>query len=260
MLTRTLSVLVLAPPFLAAIWFGFPYFDIAVGAMGLIAATELLLIICSGSSTILMGMTLISFAIGIIFCSLNEYSIAFTALILGGVIAILSTLKSLKKLPWAGFGYFYVMIAIISLIEMRKIPDIGRQSVFWFFFVIWANDIGAYFFGRTIGGIRIAPLISPGKTWAGTLGGVSCAAFVSLAYFESMILKQSIVAFVFWGILLAIGAQIGDLIESYFKRCHSVKDSGTLIPGHGGMLDRIDSVLLTAPTTLFVLLYFREGT
>lgn len=259
MLTRTLSVLALAPPFLATIWFGFPYFEIVVCIMGLIAVTELQLIIWRGKPTFLIGGPLLSIAIGIIFCSLNEYSAGFATFLLGGVIILLSTAGNLKKCLWSGFGYSYMIIAIISLIEMRELPEIGRRTVFWFFAVIWANDIGAYFIGRTIGGIRIAPFISPGKTWAGTMGGLCCAGLTSLAFFGSIMVKQSIVAIVFSGILLAIGAQIGDLIESYFKRDHGVKDSGILIPGHGGVLDRIDSVLFTAPATFIVLLYFREG-
>jgi phosphatidate cytidylyltransferase len=111
--------------------------------------------------------------------------------------------------------------------------------------VVWASDIGAYAFGRLIGGPKLAPALSPNKTWAGAIGGLASAMVVgqlAAAFFagDPPAVLFAISAFV------AIAAQVGDLIESFAKRCFNVKDSGGLIPGHGGLLDRLDSLLLAS--------------
>ena len=121
--------------------------------------------------------------------------------------------------------------------------------------MVWANDIGAYLIGRQFGSARIAPKISPGKTWAGTIGGLAIASLMSAAFYGSFGLLQNITLLILFGAGLGIGAQLGDLLESYFKRMYGIKDSGSLIPGHGGVLDRSDSILLTAPATFFLILF-----
>ncbi|MEE2745286.1 MAG: phosphatidate cytidylyltransferase [Pseudomonadota bacterium] len=255
MLKRTLSTLVLAPAFLCAIWFGFPYFHIFVGALSLLALMELIIITTVGGLNVHRSFILLSFLIGTIFISLGQHSVALALFIIGGLIAILSITNSVKDMIWLGFGYFYLTIGLIALIEMRALSDIGHKAVLWFFAVIWANDIGAYLIGRQFGSARIAPRISPGKTWAGAFGGLAFAALVSCAFYGNFPLVQNITLLVLFGVGLGIGAQVGDLLESYFKRIYGIKDSGALIPGHGGALDRSDSILFTAPITLFLLLF-----
>ncbi|MGB1539806.1 MAG: phosphatidate cytidylyltransferase, partial [Rickettsiales bacterium] len=119
--------------------------------------------------------------------------------------------------------------------------------------VIWATDIGAYFSGKQIGGPKMAPRISPKKTWAGLLGGMLSATIIGVILAWFFPFPHTFLQALWISPLLAVVAQIGDLFESWLKREAGMKDSGTLIPGHGGILDRVDGLTFTAP--LLLLLY-----
>jgi phosphatidate cytidylyltransferase len=153
---------------------------------------------------------------------------------------------------WQLIGIFYIVVPLISLIHLRTLDD-GLILVLYLFSCVWATDIGAYMFGILIGGPKIAPSISPAKVWSGALGGVMMAVLVS-AFFVAFNLLPS-KSFIYASMALSILGQIGDFTESYFKRIFNIKDSGSIIPGHGGVLDRFDSIITTAPT-LSLLMYF----
>ena len=151
----------------------------------------------------------------------------------------------------AAGGVLYVGLPVLALVWMRTGPAGGLGHVLWLLFVVWATDICAYFAGRSIGGPKLAPRISPGKTWAGLGGGMLGAGIVggigTLLAGAGFWLGAGLAAF------LAVVAQIGDLFESRLKRLADVKDSGHLIPGHGGLLDRIDGLVFAAPVFAAVL-------
>jgi phosphatidate cytidylyltransferase len=136
----------------------------------------------------------------------------------------------------------YTLAAIVALLWLRHQPGDGRETILWIIACIWATDIGAYVVGRTAGGAKLAPRISPGKTWSGLLGGMAWAAVASSATGYAFGLGHTFTLAAI-GAGLAIVGQIGDLFESAAKRRAGVKDSGTLIPGHGGLLDRVDGLL-----------------
>jgi phosphatidate cytidylyltransferase len=136
----------------------------------------------------------------------------------------------------------YALAALVALLWLRHQPESGRETVIWIVLCIWATDIGAYVVGRTAGGAKLAPRISPGKTWSGLIGGMAWAAVASAAVSYAFGLGHTISLAVI-GAGLAVVGQIGDLVESAAKRRAGVKDSGTLIPGHGGLLDRIDGLV-----------------
>lgn len=136
----------------------------------------------------------------------------------------------------------YTLSALVALLWFRHQPAHGRDTVLWIVACIWATDIGAYFVGRWLGGAKLAPRISPGKTWAGLFGGMACTAAASAAVGYA-VGQGEIIAMAVIGAGLAVVGQIGDLLESAAKRHAGVKDSGTLIPGHGGLLDRVDGLL-----------------
>lgn len=136
----------------------------------------------------------------------------------------------------------YSMAAIVALLWLRHQPADGRETILWVVACVWATDIGAYAVGRTAGGAKLAPRISPGKTWSGLIGGMAWAAVASAAVGYVFGLGHSIELAVI-GAVLAVVGQCGDLLESAAKRSAGVKDSGTLIPGHGGLLDRIDALM-----------------
>jgi len=158
---------------------------------------------------------------------------------------------------WGVIGLFYVAIPCSCILWLRYIrvegnDYAGLQLVLYILFVVWATDIGAFFTGRIIGGPKLAPAISPGKTWAGLGGGMTFSGIVGgLCYIFSPYPTK-----LWWAIILAIiisvFAQAGDLFESWLKRRAGVKDSSTLIPGHGGLLDRVDGLMFTIPIFAFL--------
>ena len=175
-------------------------------------------------------------------------------LLIGGVLVLREFMRLVWKMTsvtglrisWVVFGVIYVTLAVHGLWQVRALPAAGLLMAAWLFLVVWATDVGAYVFGRTIGGPKIAPAISPSKTWAGLFGG---AVFVMVTmYIMAMIegLGRQSLAFALYGIPLAVMAQAGDFFESWMKRRAGVKDSGTLIPGHGGLFDRVDGLLPVA--------------
>jgi phosphatidate cytidylyltransferase len=146
-----------------------------------------------------------------------------------------------------GWGILYIGIPAFALAILNWA---WSELVLWLFFIVWATDIFAYFAGRGIGGPRLAPRISPNKTWAGLAGGIVGAAAIGALSAWYMQLEP---IFMFAGGPMALLAQLGDLYESSVKRRRGVKDSGTLLPGHGGVLDRLDGLLPAALATYALL-------
>lgn len=140
-----------------------------------------------------------------------------------------------------GVGAVYVGLPVLALVFLREQPG-GLLLAFWAMALVWACDIGAYFAGRAFGGPRLMPAVSPNKTWAGLIGGVLAASLFALALMQWGLARPLALATP----LLAVLAQAGDLYESWLKRRAGVKDSGTLLPGHGGVLDRLDGLVPVA--------------
>jgi len=148
----------------------------------------------------------------------------------------------------AGWGFVYLALPAFALLVLSWVY---AGLVFWVMVVTWATDIFAYFAGRAIGGPKLAPKVSPNKTWAGLVGGVIGA---GLAGWGIAWLFDLGFPFQWLGAPMAVLAQAGDLYESWVKRRAGVKDSGTLLPGHGGVLDRLDGLLPVALATLLILM------
>lgn len=142
-------------------------------------------------------------------------------------------------------GVAYLALVTLSLLSLRHQPETGLQAVLWLLATVWATDIFAYVAGRGLGGPRLAPRLSPRKTWSGALGGLAAAVVVGActAWFFT---GGSAIGLAMAGGLLSVISQAGDLAESAVKRHVGVKDSGQLIPGHGGLLDRIDALMAAA--------------
>ena len=147
-----------------------------------------------------------------------------------------------KKAIWLFLGLFYIGAGCISLILIRNSSLMGQETTIWLFIIIWATDIGAYFSGKMLGGPKLAPMISPQKTWAGLVGGMAFAALASILvnYFINI---ENLLGLIIISSFLGAVCQSGDLLESYAKRYFNVKNSGKILPGHGGLLDRVDGLL-----------------
>ncbi len=153
---------------------------------------------------------------------------------------------------WRMLGLIYILLPTVSLIYIKTANN-GSDIVLWTFLIVWATDVAGLIVGRSIGGPKLAPTVSPNKTWSGLIGGILASMFVALL--SSVIFTESASFFIIFGGLLAIIEQAGDLIESKFKRIFGVKDSGNLIPGHGGVMDRLDGLTLVAPIVALVVMF-----
>ena len=154
--------------------------------------------------------------------------------------------------PWRGSGIVLIGLGGLALIWLRDMTGAGAASLLFVVLTVWASDSMAYLVGRALGGAKLAPRISPGKTWSGAAGGllgamVAGAIVASLAPHDPSGWLERMGRGLLFGALLGFSAQAGDLAESAFKRHCGVKDSGRLIPGHGGLLDRLDGLMAAAP-------------
>lgn len=153
---------------------------------------------------------------------------------------------------WKVGGFFYALIPAIALLYVREQVPEGFDLVIWVYLVTWGTDIGGYASGKTIGGPKLAPALSPNKTWAGLLGAMAMAGFFGALWAD----LNDLSAHLFWlGAPFALGAQIGDLFESGMKRKAGIKDSSNIIPGHGGVFDRVDGLLIVATLTALLVMW-----
>ncbi|MEJ0062996.1 MAG: phosphatidate cytidylyltransferase [Alphaproteobacteria bacterium] len=181
----------------------------------------------------------------------GETALAGSLSALGVFLASAAGRSGWRRTFWTAFGSVYVGAGCLALLYTRNTPEHGLGLTVFLLLAVWGTDMGAYFFGRWLRGPRLCPAISPSKTWAGAFGGIAIAAILGYATARGFGVREPGIASGF-AVALAIAAQLGDLFESYIKRRCGVKDSGQLIPGHGGMLDRIDGLI--AASLFFMLL------
>jgi phosphatidate cytidylyltransferase len=240
---RILSAIVLAAVALAATWVGGTVFTLFAIAIGLLifyewstvtrfAPRDRYTLFGWASLVVVFGQLLLDGA--------ANGALIGLYLLLGFTIACAVSAIILRKSLWLAGGVFYAGLSGLSLAALRD--AYGIIAIVFLFAVVWGTDILAYFVGRALGGPKLAPRISPGKTWSGALGGtvsgVVAGAAVILVSGETLTL-----GLVVFTLLLSVSSQIGDLFESFIKRRFGVKDSSHLIPGHGGVMDRVDGLV-----------------
>ena len=269
---RFLSVLIIVPPVLVAVWFGGLAFAILLAFIGGGIGYELSCM-ASIKSRFRAGV-IISIGTSIpliaVFAGIQA---ALVMTIFGTVIWFFMIFLNVSK-PKDRLGIFAIgflsLLAILSLILLRSAEFGGIAITVYLIAVVTGVDSGAYFVGRSIGGPKLAPTISPNKTWAGLAGGTIAAGFVGLLFFyapalggnEVIVLgafDSGVVGALAVSCIIAPLAQSGDLMESWIKRRRRLKDSGNLIPGHGGILDRVDGYLTAAPVVALIAYCMRGG-
>ena len=209
------------------------------------------------SAIILIPITLfIIIKGGLIF---NLLLIVAALILLSDFFNILVKSDNLDLLPkYLPFVITYCALPIAALISLRNLPS-GLEIIIYLCLIVWLTDIAAFFVGKTLGGPKLAPKISPNKTLSGFLGAlVIIALFALFAYFFTN-KNISLYSFIVIALFISIFAQIGDLIESYFKRKFGVKDSGNIIPGHGGLFDRVDGLLVASVIGYLVFGIFNQN-
>lgn len=176
------------------------------------------------------------------------------SLLMVAALAVLALFAApmLGSTRWNAIGLAYASFAALSLALLRGGDVEGLKTVVFVFVVVWSTDIMAYFVGRTFGGPKLAPAISPGKTWSGAVGGAVFALVLGMFAAFMMETRMAVGALITLIVMLSIVSQIGDLFESWLKRRFQVKDSSKLIPGHGGVMDRVDG-LVAASLLLYVI-------
>ncbi len=257
--SRVVSALVLAPPVLAAVYVGPTALAVIVALAALLMAHEWDALCGGGRTRLSVGVLMLVLLTAITAAAFRTFEYALLAMFGGAILVYGGARMSGHKAPfWTSIGALYIGVPAVALIWLRADPELGRATVFWLLGVVWATDTGAFLAGRAIGGQRLAPVISPNKTWAGLFGGLFCATLAGLA--AALLLKlPGPWPLVFLSGVLALVAQAGDLAESKVKRHFGVKDSGSLIPGHGGMLDRLDGLLAAAPVVALLSLLTGGG-
>lgn len=171
------------------------------------------------------------------------------------LLAYTVLVKNKFNFDHAGFillSTIYVGMGFFFLIETRNSEVNGLTMILYVFLIIWATDTGAYFFGKAFGKRKLWPEISPNKTVEGAVGGILLACLVGVIFQLLSPIATSVLAIIGVTVLASVFGQVGDLVESAFKRYYGVKDSGNLLPGHGGILDRFDSMLFVLPILHFI--------
>jgi len=160
----------------------------------------------------------------------------------------------MQRISVSFFGAFFLPLALIHMLYIRRLDACGMELIFFIFIVVWVLDTAAYAFGKAFGKHKLAPNVGPKKTVEGALAGVAFGLLAAAAckYFLPLSLSKTLLL----GLVISITGQFSDLAESLIKRDANIKDSGTLIPGHGGFLDRFDSYILAAPAVYYCLLSF----
>lgn len=254
LITRLVSALTLLPIVLAAVWYGGYAYRALISVAALIMFYEWLRLVRVGDRA-MQGLWLAGvLAVLNLLVAKNADEIlvglGFTVF-MGGTISLAGALLHRVNLVWAGVGAAYVGVPILCLWWLREQPQ-GAAWVMWTLLVVWATDVGGYFAGKGIGGPRLVPRLSPKKTWAGLFGGMALA-LVAATGFANFVSLGSLLWLAPGAVLLAAWSQAGDIAESAVKRYFEVKDSGSLIPGHGGLLDRVDGLVFAAPAVALFL-------
>lgn len=257
LLLRVVTGVVLIAVALGAVWQGGMVFSILVALGVLTMFAEWSVMFGFGRLLRLAGLAVLA---AIVFLTASVAPTELVALLAAaaGLIGLFARKLQPRAAFWITAGLIYCGLPAIALLWLRAQPD-GIAATIWVLALVWSTDIAAFFTGRAIGGPKLMPTISPNKTWAGAIGGVIAAALVG-AGLARWYLRQGgspvwLLTFAGIAAVLAILAVLGDLFESGLKRRAGVKDSGALLPGHGGVLDRLDGLVPVACAAALLFAY-----
>jgi phosphatidate cytidylyltransferase len=248
---RVASAIVLIPIILLANWLGSVWYAVLVGLMAGFMAFEWVRLVHAGTPVQLAVHLAASICAVALPWSAGPGA-AFVAILVLWASSIAQ--RQIARRPhsfWSIAGIPYIGLSALALMTLRGDPQFGLIAVYWLLFVVWGADTLAYFAGRLIGGPKLLPSISPKKTWAGLIGAIAGGMLCSVLFAKAAGL-DTLLWFCSIGAVLAIVEQAGDFFESALKRSVGVKDSSALIPGHGGMLDRVDGLVAAAAVAALI--------
>ena len=255
---RLLSALILAPIALLCLWLGGAAWVVLATLAGIAMGVEWAKVcrFLPVSPPAVLLPVLVAAA-----CLASAAGFAFAALavlFLVGVVLAAGSGGGTPARRWLAGGLLYLGLAAVATVWLRQSGPAGLGNMLFVVLIVWASDSGAYVVGRVFGGAKLAPRISPSKTWAGALGGLAFAVAAGILVAEGFAAGPS-ASVLLASVTLGVASQAGDLLESAFKRRFGVKHSGNLIPGHGGVLDRLDGVLAAAPAAAVLALVLGRG-
>ena len=257
LLARVITAAFALPVIFAIIWFGGPLLSIAVAAIAVVGVLEFYTLLSmrwrSPATLIGLGLTAL-FLVGAAFFAQVVLPVlaAATVVLCLGVLYLKQRqqLKFVGPVMWGGLGAFLIAWPLCHFILLRDLPE-GRYWVFYSLATVFAADTGAYFVGKAVGRHKLAPRISPNKTMEGAGGGIAAAVVLGTLAHTLMGLPGALAPIIVLSAIVALVSMMGDLAESYLKRRVGAKESGKLLPGHGGVLDRLDSVVFTVPLVYY---------
>jgi phosphatidate cytidylyltransferase len=236
--TRVAAAAVLAPLAIAAAYVGGWYWTALVTLCAIGLFVEWLMVIGAAGNAPLAVTGASMLAVAAPFLALRNVDVALLVLALG-LIAV--AFRSSAPRSWAIAGFLYAAAAQVASILVRLDRSEGFVALVFVLLVVWFTDIGGYFAGRAIGGAKLWPRISPNKTWAGAIGGFVASLLVAGGFAVTGFGRAGPLLLI--GAALSVASQLGDLFESAVKRRFGVKDSSHIIPGHGGLMDRLDGYI-----------------
>ena len=247
--SRVISALILAPLVAGAIYIGSPVYDLLVLAAIVVMAWEWRRL-CAAQHFDTAGIIMTIAVVGATGLTWFQQVGLAVLLVAAGALVVFFMIAGSegKSSIWTIAGLLAVGLTGISMILIRRIGDDWSVTI-WLLVAVWATDINAFLVGRTVGGPKLAPKISPGKTWSGLIGGIVGAVGWSMIW-ALWTGAEQVGTVALLGAAIAIFAQLGDLGVSRVKRRYGVKDTGTLIPGHGGLLDRVDGIMGAVPVAI----------
>ncbi|MBR0739551.1 phosphatidate cytidylyltransferase [Bradyrhizobium liaoningense] len=249
---RVLAALVLAPLTIAIAYAGGWLWALLVTLVSIGLFAEWLMVVGAGSAALTGAGTVVLAMMG----AAVAFGALKTSIITGLIGGAIVTLIARGKFLWAATGFAYAAAALLASILVRKDLVTGFSALMFVLLVVWATDIGGYFAGRSIGGPKLWPRVSPKKTWAGALGGFVASLLVAVGFAACGFGKLAPLLLV--SAILSVVSALGDLFESAVKRRFGVKDSSHLIPGHGGLMDRLDG-FVAAILVAWIIGFLRHG-
>ena len=249
---RVIAALVLAPLTIAIAYVGGWLWALLVTLVSIGLFAEWLMVVGAGSAALTGAGTVVIAMMG----AAVAFGALKTSVITGLIGGAIVTLIARGKFLWAATGFAYAAAALLAAILARKDLVNGFSALMFVLLVVWATDIGGYFAGRSVGGPKLWPRVSPKKTWAGALGGFVASLLVAVGFAACGFGKLAPLLLV--SAVLSVVSALGDLFESAVKRRFGVKDSSHLIPGHGGLMDRLDG-FVAAILAAWIIGFLRHG-
>lgn len=234
------------------------FFPVFVTIVALIGFHEYFTAVIKGNKSLkyLISLLGVGYIFNIYYISSNRLELIYIIFSLIIIVLICITryqMVNFNEITYFFFGFFYIFV-LLSYIILLRFMDNGKWCIWYALISVWVNDSFAYFIGTKYGKRRLIPKISPNKTIEGALGGILGCIIITTVYFVSIYGRYFLSKAIFIGFVVSIFAQVGDLMASTIKREVGIKDFGKIFPGHGGIIDRLDSILFTAPAIYYILL------